>query len=135
MSDGDIKQALDRIAQSVIVPQVSDATEQIQEAKQALSKESRQFEADRHSRDMADRDAAREQRRVYAGRVFILVCFWISAMFALLLCQVFGARWVPAYRPLSDAVLIALISSTTVNLIGTLIIVLKYIFRSPDGKV
>ncbi len=134
MSDGEIKQALEHIAQSVVVPRVSNATDQIEEAKQALQDESRQLERDRHQQDMEDRAAARGQRKVYAGRVFILVCSWITAIFGLLLCQVFGARWVPAYRPLSDSVLIALISSTTVNLIGTLIIVLNYIFRSPNGK-
>ena len=78
---------------------------------------------------MADRDTARDQRKVYAKYVFILVCAWIVAIYLLLLLQVLGTWLTPAYRPLSEAVLIALISSTTVNLIGTLIIVLKYIFR------
>ncbi len=66
--------------------------------------------------------------------MFVLVCSWITPIFVVLVCQVFGGSWIPAYRPLSDSVLIALISSTTVNLIGTLIIVLKYIFRIPGGQ-
>ncbi len=82
---------------------------------------------------MADRDVARAQRKTYAKYVFILVCAWITAIYLLLLCQVFGPAMISQYKPLSDKVLITLISSTTVNLIGTLIIVLKYIFRMPGG--
>jgi hypothetical protein len=130
MSDGDLTQALERLEDSVVVPQTTTAIAPIEDAKKSFAEE-RHFYADRHNRDMADRDAARDQRRLYAKCVFALVCAWIVAIYALLIFQVFGLAVTPSYKPLSDGVLIALISSTTVNLIGTLIIVLKYIFRIP----
>lgn len=133
MSDRDLKQALDealvRLADSVVVPQPQ--VPPAENTQQTFDDEKR-FLTDRHDRDMADRDTARDQRKVYAKYVFVLVCAWITAIYLLLLLQVFGTWLTPAYRPLSEAVLIALISSTTVNLIGTLIIVLKYIFRVPN---
>ncbi|HEX4155747.1 MAG TPA: hypothetical protein VHY48_09050 [Acidobacteriaceae bacterium] len=131
--DVNVKDALDRalvrLADSVVVPQV-EATP-VEDTQKSIDDEKR-FLSERHERDMADRDAARDQRKVYAKCVFVLVCAWITAIYALLLLQVFGTRITPAYRPLSEAVLIALVSSTTVNLIGTLIVVLKYIFRVPS---
>jgi hypothetical protein len=75
---------------------------------------------------IADLESARKQREKYAGRVFFLVGAWILALFIILLAQ--GAC--PVWRPFSDKVLITLISSMTINLIGTLVIVLKYIFKS-----
>jgi hypothetical protein len=133
MSESDLKQALEKLEGSVTVPPIASATAPLAEAeaKRSFSNEGKML-ADRHDRDMADRDEAREQRRRYARRVFSLVCVWITAIFVLLLLQSFGSAMVPRYRPLSDSVLIALISSTTVNLIGTLILVLKYIFRVPN---
>jgi len=129
-----ISQALERIRASVVVPPVPETDAIIKQAQEDLPTEKDTFEADRHARDMADRDDNRRLRSVYARRVFALVCVWITAIFVLLVSQVFAGSLIPAYRPLSDSVLIALISSTTVNLIGTLIIVLKYIFRTPGDK-
>ena len=129
MSD-DLKQALEQLEDSVVVPATATAIVPVEDAQKSFDDE-KHFYADRHNRDMADRDAARDQRRLYAKCVFGLVCAWIIAIYALLIFQVFGAVMTPLFRPLSDGVLIALISSTTVNLIGTLIIVLKYIFRVP----
>lgn len=89
---------------------------------------------DRNRQDIEDRKTAREQRRKYAKWVFILVCAWITAIFALLLLQVLGPVWLPKIHPLSDRVLLALITSTTIDLIGTFIIVLRYIFHLGENK-
>ncbi len=132
MSDGDLNQALEKL-DGVVVPVTPTSLEPTKEAEKSLDEEERFFATDRHARDMADRDVARNQRKVYAKSVFWLVCGWITAIYVLLLLQVFGTAITPAYKPLGEGVLIALISSTTVNLIGTLIIVLKYIFRTPGS--
>jgi hypothetical protein len=117
--------------QQVIIPTgPTDALAQ-KSAKNEVKEESEFYETVRkkelHAENVADRKSARTQREKYAGRVFILVSVWITAIFLLLLLQGFGGDL--HYRPLTDKVLLTLITSTTVNLIGTLIIVLKYIFK------
>jgi uncharacterized protein YqhQ len=133
MSERDLNRAIEEIGDAVVVPAVAADPPSDANAKTAVLDEA-SFYADRHNRDMADRDTARDQRKTYAKYVFILVCAWITAIYLLLLFQVFGAMMSPLYRPLSDRVLYVLISSTTLNLIGTLIIVLQYIFRIPSSQ-
>ena len=78
-----------------------------------------------HDEQIADMQSARVQREEYARKVFILVAGWIVALFVLLLAQGLVATW----RLFSGSVLITFV---TVNLIGTLVIVLKYIFKVPN---
>ncbi|HEV2646403.1 MAG TPA: hypothetical protein VGU46_08585 [Acidobacteriaceae bacterium] len=99
-------------------PEVS-AIEAYRDEKHSLDKQ-------RFDEDIKDIQSARTQREKYARWVFLLVAAWIGALFLILIAQ--GAC--PAWHPFSDKVLIALISSMTINLIGTLVIVLKYIFKS-----
>jgi hypothetical protein len=82
-----------------------------------------------HTQHIADMESARIQREKYARWVFLLVAGWIVGLFIILLAQGAYPRW----HPFSDKVLIALIGSMTINLIGTLVIVLQYIFNS-DSK-
>lgn len=114
----------------VVVPEV-DASDS--DAKAALQQE-REALRERHQEDIEDRKSAREQRKRYARGVFVLVCCWITAIFILLLFQVLGATFIRGFQGLSDKVLLALITSTTIDLIGTLIIVLRYIFHVTDPK-
>jgi protein-S-isoprenylcysteine O-methyltransferase Ste14 len=122
-----LKEQLDELSQLVVVPPTPVTKTDDQEAKRAVADEGRFYADALHAETVADRKSARTQRETYARRIFTLVCAWIVLIFALLLFQGFGE--VIHYKPLSDTVLITLISSTTVNVIGTLIIVLKYIFK------
>lgn len=72
-----------------------------------------------------------EERQRYAGRIFWLVVAWLSGIFALLLLQgFFGPNH---WFNLDDAVLIAAIGGTTINVIGIFIVVARYLFpRTPD---
>jgi hypothetical protein len=63
-------------------------------------------------------------RKKYAFRIFALVASWITAILAILLVQGFGYKGFH----LSDNVLLAAIGSTTANIIGVLLIVIKYLF-------
>jgi len=98
-------------------------------AKAELRKEEDFYQLDLHVEKIADMQSARTQREKYARWVFSLVAGWIGALFLILIAQ--GAC--PAWHAFSDKVLITLISSMTINLIGTLVIVLKYIFRSDQN--
>ncbi len=127
-----LREQLDELAQLVVVPPGLSTTTDDQDAKRAVVDEGKFYAEALHAETVADRRSARTQRETYARRIFRLVCAWIVLIFALLLCQGFGETI--HYKPLSDTVLITLISSTTVNVIGTLIIVLKYIFKVPGHE-
>jgi hypothetical protein len=122
-----LKKQLEELSQLVVVPSGVPTTADAQDALRALAGEKELYANLLNEENLADRRSARTQREKYARRIFVLVCVWIILIFVLLLCQGFGD--VIRYKPLSDKVLIALITSTTVNVIGTLIIVLKYIFK------
>src|ERR1039457_2693509 len=129
MSDGEaLQKQLDDLTRLVVVPTSPLTQADDQHAKRALKNEKGFYDDDLHEQAMADRESARVQREKYASRIFYLVSTWIGLIFLLLLAQGFGDHI--GYKPLSDKVLITLISSTTVNVIGTLIIVLKYIFKT-----
>jgi hypothetical protein len=71
------------------------------------------------------------QLQRYAGRIFWLVVAWLSGTFALLLLQ--GFLGPNHWFNLDDAVLIAAIGGTTINVIGIFIVVARYLFpRTPD---
>jgi hypothetical protein len=63
-------------------------------------------------------------RKKYASRLFILLCTWITLTYITVLAS--GHQTCPV--KLSDAVLIALITSGTVNIIGMFAVVLNYLF-------
>jgi hypothetical protein len=111
----------------VVVPADLPTKADDQNAQETLQGENAFYAKALHEQELADRSLARAQREKYARQIFWLVCGWIVLIFVLLLLQGFSNRI--GYKPLSDTVLIALISSTTVNVIGTLIIVLKFIFK------
>ena len=63
-------------------------------------------------------------RRFYAPAFFVLSCLWLLVVTVLLYLNGFSVVHV------SDAVLIALMTTTTANIIGTLLLVAKYLFPS-----
>ena len=65
-----------------------------------------------------------QQRKLYANRVFGLLCGWVGGLFAVILLQGFATNM---FR-LSDNVLLALIGGTTVNIIGIFLVVVRYLF-------
>jgi hypothetical protein len=110
---------LARLAQMVVVPADLPTKDDDQNAQEAIQAEGEFYEKQLQEQTLADRKSARIQRETYARGIFRLVCIWIFLIFILLLLQGFSGSI--GYKPLSDPVLIALISSTTVNVIGTLI--------------
>lgn len=74
-----------------------------------------------------DMRSVRTQREDLAGKVFLLVALWMAGIFLIVMAQGLSPSW----HPLASGVMIALITTTTANLIGTLLIVLKFIFHVP----
>ncbi len=93
----------------------------------------------------------REERQKYARYLFQLICAWLLGIYSIIMFSGFGSTTVrinlsdvpgvqrleefkPSFQ-LSDAVLLALIGGTTINVLGLFVIVANYLFNSPkDAK-
>ena len=63
------------------------------------------------------------ERKIYAKRIFVLICCWLVAAFLLLVADGIGFHFA-----LSDSVVLAVIGSTTINVLGIFYIVTHYLF-------
>jgi hypothetical protein len=64
------------------------------------------------------------ERKKYAKYIFIMTCIWLFVCLSIVTleaCKIFE---------ISDAVLITLITTTTANVLGFFILVLKYLFNT-----
>jgi hypothetical protein len=66
-----------------------------------------------------------KERKKYAECFFVLACCWLLSITVVVLLEGFGAFL--RFR-LSDNVVLALIGSTTVNVLGILYVVANYLF-------
>jgi hypothetical protein len=65
-----------------------------------------------------------KERKKYAARFFALSCCWIIIITGVVLLD--GWRWSNFWLP--DKVVLALIGSTTINILGILYVVAHYLF-------
>ena len=105
------------------------------------------FDSQRREAELQSFRQDTEQRKSFANRIFILIAIWLVAIFIVLLLvgflgegakisgTCFGKEFVfaPKFK-LSDAVIIALIGGTTVNVLGILILVVQYLFPKRTVK-
>lgn len=74
----------------------------------------------------------RKQRKEFASKIFYFLCVYMTVVFVLLLfAGIKGLRSSLSFT-LSDTVLLALLGTTTANVISIFIIVAKYLF--PNKK-
>jgi len=65
-----------------------------------------------------------QERKKYAGRFFILSCCWMITITGVVMLD----GWTVLGFRLSDKVVLALIGSTTINVLGILYVVAHYLF-------
>ena len=112
---------------SGIIDQIHASVPPLTRAEKRLSKEeTRRYEVETHGIEQEQ-----EERKKYAHRVFVLCCCWVSAIYVMLMFAGFGS-YVHFKFHLSETILLAAIGSTTANIIGVFLIVVRYIF--PDRK-
>jgi len=72
------------------------------------------------------------ERLRYAKWTFVLTCFWIFAVMTLVFFN--GYHPATGNRPLqlSDTVIITLISTTTINVFGFFLLVIKFLFNTGE---
>jgi hypothetical protein len=115
---------------SVITAQPNPAQALATEAASDLEQETQDLE---HQRALFDVQRHRqEQQKVYAEKTFQFVFGWIYMVVLLLVLDGFGSEYRYFRFHLSDHVLEVALGSTTLNVIGLLVIVLKGIFTG-DG--
>ena len=76
--------------------------------------------------ELENKKQNRNQRKTYANKLFVFLCVYMALVFLVLLfCgfSLFGFT-------LSDTVLVALITTTTANVIGIFAFVVRYLFYS-----
>ncbi|PSR18166.1 hypothetical protein C8255_08835 [filamentous cyanobacterium CCP3] len=129
-------------------------SEGVAESKILAKKESESYYEDRINNAKAEREEEwvkilqqdRQERQKYAKYLFILICSWLASIYSIIILSGWGGTTlhidtsdVPIvrrleYKPkfeLSDAVLLALIGGTTINVLGLFVIVANYLFNSP----
>jgi hypothetical protein len=67
-------------------------------------------------------------RKTYANRIFWLVSLWLGAMLTIVILAGFGQNGQWFY--LADSVLIALVTTTTISVLGLFTVVINYLFRA-----
>jgi hypothetical protein len=67
-------------------------------------------------------------RRKFARRVFLLTAIWLAIVVIIILFAGFRATYQTHQFQLADNVLLALIGSTTANILGIFVIVVHYLF-------
>lgn len=80
--------------------------------------------------ELENRRQDRAQRKVYADNLFTFLCFYMILVFFIL----YKSGSLYNSFELSDSVIIALITTTTANIIGIFAFVVRYLFKTPDDK-
>lgn len=80
--------------------------------------------------ELENRKQDRAQRKVYADNIFAFLSVYMAVVMILLWkC---ASQYNSFY--LSDSVIIALITTTTANVIGIFVFVVKYLFKNTEDK-
>lgn len=69
------------------------------------------------------------ERKKYAKNIYRLTVGWLGLMGAIVIAQGFG---IDDFH-LDNSVLISLVTTTTAGIVGLLLVVVKYLFRSKDS--
>ena len=120
--------------------------ERISRAKAEYEERANRAKADREEERVKVLQQDRQERQKYAKYLFKLICAWLLGIFSIIMFSGFGAttarfdmsdmpvvkrlEFKPSFK-LSDAVLLALIGGTTINVLGLFVIVANYLFNSP----
>jgi hypothetical protein len=120
-----LQQLLDASKLSAEVPENENpCDEKIQDEKSSFEADRQQAELDKLTAEIESLKQDTKQRKGYAGRIFWLNVAWIAILTLVVLLSGFqGTRFV-----LPTSVLLALVGTTTLNILGTLYIVAQYLF-------
>lgn len=119
MSKGEQEQSLS--LNDITPPSISTTSDS---SKTAYVDAERELELERKKQEATFALDNHKARIRYSRYIFVLVCIWLTAV--LVVCIAQGIPRIGFH--LSDSILITLLGTTTANVIGVLIIVLRYLF-------
>lgn len=90
----------------------------------------RKTELDIRKEELEGRRQDRLQRKAYADNIFTFLCMYMIIIFVI----IFKHGSLFNSFELSDSVIVALITTTTANIIGIFVFVVRYLFNTPNGK-
>lgn len=105
-------------------------SEEQESVSQRTQEEFTDLERQHRKEELRGKQQDREERKRYADLIFKLICYWLIAVFGLLLVQ--GQDWF--HFELSNGVLLAVVGSTTANVLGIFWLVANYLFPRNDGQ-
>ncbi len=124
---------LDAIEAPGQTPETADAETDLEEKQ--LLRDSEKLHQERIRAETESFKSNTRQRKSYALRIYILTTVWLVLVLLIVVFSGFsagGARvalgGTPVGFKLSDTVLLALIGTTTANIVGVLVVVVKYFF-------
>ena len=94
------------------------------EAISAFAAEKQDLETAQQREVLAGLVQDRQQRKKYSQNLFVLICVWIYLIITIVFMH--GCRLMPF--SLTEAELVTLIGSTTINVLGLFVIVARYLF-------
>ena len=94
--------------------------------------EAQRLELERQKADLESHKQDTVLRGKFTRRIFALIVVWLVVVLVIVLFEGFHTTICAHNFQLSDNVLLALIGSTTANVLGVFIIVVHYLF--PDAK-
>jgi len=97
-----------------------------QEANRRAALENTWFSS-QQGENLSSQKQDREERKRYAAHFFKLACSWVMVISALLVLQGFHGYGAWEFH-LSDPVTLSAIGATTINILGILYVVAKYLF-------
>jgi len=91
-----------------------------------IERESRAVELDLRREELISNRQDREERKKFAKKIFQMLGLFLMVILIIVVCCAINC--LSFY--LSDTVIIALLTTTTVNVIGIFLVVVKYLFRT-----
>ena len=120
ISDEDLKALQGELQASI--SQLQDESGEEQDPTEEWEKDSHEWK--RNQLEVEGLELDLKQRKQYAVALFIMLVFWLVSMLIVVFFQGFKTSGFA----LTDTVLVALLSTSTVNVIGIYMVVARYIF-------
>ena len=122
-----------RVKQAVAHDEPEEIESSPPDLKLSLAEHRDRFEIDSLRQKQRETEDLHDLRVDYTGNIFKLVCVWLACV---IVCVTLSGFKLLGFS-LSDAVLVAFITSTTINVVGLFIVVAKWMYPAVHsaGKV
>lgn len=101
---------------------------------QTLKKEQLRVELEKLRAELDSFTQDIRQRRSFAPKLYVLTCCWLASVLVILLTQGVSEGGLHFFH-LNDGVLVALLGTTTVNVVGLFYVVAKYLFPEKGNRL